>query len=60
VNLYRIKYRWPNGQDSHVSLAALPSQILQRASDYVRAFTGGELLEIAEDRPLQPTLELTP
>lgn len=62
MTLYRIAYAWPDGRRSHATLAAQPSQVLQRASDFVRCLVGGELLSITEQRPVvvQHTLELTP
>lgn len=62
MNLYLVRYQWPDGRNSAVTLAAPASQILARSADYVRAFVGGELLSITEERavvrvPQQLTLE---
>lgn len=52
ICLYRIRYAHPDGRTAAVSLAAPRSQILSRAAEYVRAFIGGELLSITEERAI--------
>ena len=61
--MYRIRYAWPDGRTAWATLTAPRSQILSRAAEYVRAFVGGELLSIQEERPLRderPQLRLLP
>jgi hypothetical protein len=58
VNLYRARYEWPSGRQSWVTFAALPHDALRWASDYVRAFVGGELLSITEERTLSTQFKL--
>lgn len=53
MNLYRAAYAWPDGRRSWVTFTAPRSDALRYAADYVRCFTGGELLALREDRPLQ-------
>lgn len=58
--MYRIRYAWPDGRTAHATLTAPSSQILSRAAEYVRAFVGGELLAIEEERAVHIQLELKP
>lgn len=58
--MYRIRYSWPTGEIAHATLTAPRSQILSRAAEYVRAFVGGELLAIEEERAVHIQLELKP
>lgn len=50
--IFRLRYAWPDGRTAAISLAAPREQILNRAAEYVRRFTGGELLSISEDHPV--------
>ena len=58
MTLYRARYLWPDGRCSWVSFASFPADALRWASDFVRCFTGGELLSITEQHPLRVQLNL--
>lgn len=58
MHLYRLTYAYPDGTLARATLAASPSQILVRASDYVRG-ASAELLRITELRALNLQLTLT-
>ena len=58
MTLYRARYSWPCGRVAWVSFAAMPHDALRWASDYVRAFVGGELLSITEQHPIAVQLTL--
>jgi hypothetical protein len=66
MNLYRARYEWPEtsayaGRTSWVSFTSLPHDALAWAAAYVKAFTGGYLLALREERPLtvaRPQLSL--
>ena len=60
ATLYRARYSWPSGRIAWITFASLPHDALRWSADYVRAFVGGELLSITEERSCAVQLRLVP
>ena len=67
MNLYRCSYEYASGpragERSRLTFAAEPGDALRLASALVRAYTGGYLLAVWEERRLvvdRPQLRLVP